>query len=111
MASTIHFLLILLVRFFELDMIGNFNGTVSNIKLCELSECCTKFGAFIKKGKIFSLSCSTITATANLVTDELLCKCDKINCKTNEFNFKRDKFHCKGDELYCNWDEVNCKNF
>ena len=32
MASTIHFLLILLVGFFERDMIGNFNGTVSNMK-------------------------------------------------------------------------------
>ena len=32
MVSLMHFLLILLVRFFEHDMIGNFNGTVSNIK-------------------------------------------------------------------------------
>ena len=31
MASPIHFLLILLFRFFEHDMIGNFNGTVSNM--------------------------------------------------------------------------------
>ena len=39
----------LLVRFFERDMIGDFNGTVSNIKLYEVSKCCTKFGDFIKK--------------------------------------------------------------
>ena len=32
MASPIHFLLILLFKFFEHDMIGNFNGTVSNMK-------------------------------------------------------------------------------
>ena len=32
MASQIHFLLMLLVRFFEHDMIGNFNGTTSIVK-------------------------------------------------------------------------------
>ena len=32
MASLIHFPLILLFRFFEHDIIGNFNGAVSNMK-------------------------------------------------------------------------------
>ena len=32
MASPIHFRLILPIKFFECDMIGNFSGTISNIK-------------------------------------------------------------------------------
>ena len=39
MASLIYFLLILLVRFFERDMIDNFNGTISNMKQYELIKC------------------------------------------------------------------------
>ena len=31
MASVTHFLLILLVRFFECNMIGNFNGTINSM--------------------------------------------------------------------------------
>jgi len=43
-------LMVLYFKLLECDMIGDFNGTVSNYKF---SNYCTKFGAFIKKWTIF----------------------------------------------------------
>ena len=36
-------------------MIGNFNGTISNMKKDELSKCCTKVDVFIKIEQFFHL--------------------------------------------------------